>query len=122
MCTAGPGWRGSSHSATSVRLSPRPDADRSAMGLDHLSRNLRTHTRREEPAHGAVEVPFDACRLRLSRARRGTLPEPVSGRNLRRDGTGGAGADEPALQPEARVLAALLRERDEHGARRCRPD
>src|SRR5829696_399435 len=97
-------------------------AARSAMGLDHLSRNVRAHPGREEPAYGAVEVPFHARGTCLPREGSGTLPEPVSRRDVRRDGAGGAGADEPALDAEARVLAAVLRERDEHGARRSGSD
>ena len=70
-CTAGPGWRGSSHSATSVRLIPRHHRTQSGMGLG-LSRNLRTHPRREEPADRAVAVPLRARRTGVSRQGRRT--------------------------------------------------
>src|SRR5687767_4599471 len=65
---------------------PTPVSTRSAMGLDHLSRNVRTHPRREEPAHGSVEVPFDARGHGLPREGRGTLPQRLSRGDLRRDG------------------------------------
>ncbi len=53
--TRGPGWRGSSHSSTPARSLFSPPAQPSSH--HGLPRHLRPHARREEPAHGSVEVP-----------------------------------------------------------------
>src|SRR5215207_10368350 len=70
-----------------------------------LSRHVRTHARRQAPAHGAVEVPQRARGARRAGASRRPLHLGVSGRDLRGDDAGRAGRAEPVLAPGARAQA-----------------
>src|SRR3954467_3646189 len=79
-CEAGPGWRGSSHSATSDRLTAV-----SCFAIDirlGLHRHLRTQPRRQEPADHPVEVPDGAVGGRGALARCRALPQPLSGADV----------------------------------------
>ena len=77
--------------------SSRRTSSRSAMRLG-LPRNVRPHARREEPAHGAVEVPFGARRQGLPRQGRRPLLERLSRGDVHGDDLAGARRPEPAVR------------------------
>src|SRR4051812_40266334 len=101
----GSGWRGSSHSSTSIRLL-------SMSTSDGLRRNSRVLTRREEPAHGSGPLPGRLRRRPRAGQGHRALRRAVEAGRLRRIPGGGARGHAPALAGRAQAAALLLGELD----------
>ena len=86
-----------------------------------LQRQLRTHARREAPAHGAVEVPRPAGGHGVPREGSGSLHQRVSRTDLFGDDDRSPRRAQPVLARGARAAALLARQRGRRGARHGGP-